>query len=64
MFKHQKTVLDGVSDNERLFKKELEKSLKWLNPADQPLFKDWVKNTYYNKYPEIIEKLLSSKTLN
>ncbi|MFC2089596.1 hypothetical protein ACFLT1_02375 [Bacteroidota bacterium] len=64
MFEHLKIVLNGVSDSERLFKKELEKSLNWLNPSEQSIFKDWVKNRYYEKYPEIIEKAFSSTKLN
>ena len=64
MFEYHKIVINGVSDNERLFKKELIKSLNWISPSEQPNFKDWVKEKYYEKYPDIIEHVFNARNMS
>nr|WP_319398945.1 hypothetical protein [uncultured Carboxylicivirga sp.] len=60
MLEHQKKVLTSVSENPELFKKELEKSLQWLNHEEQNQFKEWVKEKYESHYPKIIAEFLST----
>lgn len=55
MLEHQMHVLRAVADNRELFKKELIKSLKWLNPDQLPLFKRWVNENFHQQYPHLIE---------
>lgn len=54
MLKHQQAVLNGVRSNRNLFKKELIKSLKWLNKNDLSHFIIWVTDNFYREYSEII----------
>lgn len=54
MLEHQKIVLNGVSDSKELFRKELLKSLIWLNAEEQTQLRRWVKENFWNKHAEII----------
>ncbi|NOZ48361.1 MAG: hypothetical protein GXO79_16540 [Chlorobi bacterium] len=54
MLEHQKLVLKGVDNNRQLFKKELSKSLNWLNSDELDKLKSWVLENYFNRYNEII----------
>ncbi len=54
MLEHQKKVLSGVSNNPYLFKKELLKSIKWLNHDDLAELQKWLKNKYGERYAGII----------
>ena len=60
MLEHQMTVLKGVSHDKTLFKKELMKSLAWLNAQDQTQLWRWVNENYQHVHPEIIRELLYS----
>lgn len=57
MLEHQKTVLAGVSNNKQLFKKELVKSLGWLNNGELTAFTEWVKENFYQLYGDIINEV-------
>ncbi len=54
MLEHQKKVLSGVSNNPYLFKKELLKSLKWLNHDELAELQKWLKQKYGDRYASII----------
>lgn len=54
MLKHQQAVLKGVRGNRNSFKKELIKSLRWLNNNDLSQFIKWVIDNFYREYSEII----------
>ena len=43
MLELSKLVLQKVSFDKNLFKKELGKSLVWIKGEDRPKFKNWVK---------------------
>jgi len=58
MLEHQKTVLAGVSNNKQLFKKELKKSLGWLNNSELTVFIKWVNENYYKLHGDIINEVL------
>ena len=64
MLEHQKRVLQGVSHNPYLFKKELIKSLHWLTTYEQVLFEKWVYENYYHLYPEAIDTIVGEHVQN
>lgn len=58
MLEHQKIVLRGVSHDKSLFRKELIKSMAWLNANDQTELRSWVSQIYRDQYPNIIKDIL------
>lgn len=60
MLELQKIVLQQVSDHKELFKKELLKSLKWLNSEEIILLKEWVLNQFSNRYRDVINETFYS----
>jgi hypothetical protein len=56
MLELQKLVLQQVSDQKELFKKELLKSLKWLNSEEIVMLKEWVLNQFSNRYMDMINE--------
>ena len=60
MLEHQKIVLKGVGDNKVLFRKELIKSISWLEGDDLALFRNWVGINFSHMHPEIIQEVLHS----
>ena len=60
MLEHQKTVLRGVSDDKTLFRKELIKSMVWLDAHEQTELQGWVCTNYQMLHPEIIKDVLHS----
>jgi len=61
MLEHQKTVLNGVKYDKKLFRKELTKSMKWLNVYEQTQLRKWVNENFYHLHSEIIEDVFCSK---
>lgn len=59
MLEHQKIVLQNVSDNKELFRKELEKSLKWLKSWEIYKLHRWVKDNFSKSHKEIIDDVFS-----
>ena len=60
MLKHQKTVLKGVRNNRILFKKELIKSLQWLNNRELSQLIKWVRENFYREYAEVIREVFKN----
>ncbi len=58
MLEHQKKVLQGVADNADLFKKELVKSMIWLNAEELTSLREWLKDTYWEVHKNIIHEVL------
>nr|WP_321452327.1 hypothetical protein [uncultured Carboxylicivirga sp.] len=56
-----KTVLNGVHEDKFLFRKELIKSLSWLNAEDQHKLQIWVRDHYYCEHADVIEEILNTK---
>lgn len=54
MLEYQKLILEKVSFNKELFKKELSKSHNWLNSYEFNLLLYWALKTFNYKYAEII----------
>ncbi|MCG8700681.1 MAG: hypothetical protein MI922_21695 [Bacteroidales bacterium] len=57
MLEHQKIVLQNVSYNKSLFKKELCKSIAWLNSAELDQFRLWVREKFWQTHGEIIQEV-------
>lgn len=51
-------VLDLVSFDERLFRKEFKKTLIWIPKHEHTLIADWfIRNGHYVKFPDLGELL-------
>lgn len=58
MLESCKTVLNGVKEDKYLFRKELLKSLAWLNSDEQKTLSHWVKDNFHRQHADIIEEVL------
>ena len=58
MLELQKKVLNGVSNDKGLFKKELIKSLAWLNSFELKELKKWLMAKFYDVHRDIINEVL------
>ena len=59
MLEHQKIVLSGVSDNQMLFRKELSKSMQWLNTEQQRQLGRWVRENFNHQHAQVIDEVLN-----
>lgn len=59
MLEHQKIVIDKVSTDRDLFRKELIKSLKWLSHDEIIELQKWVKEKYWKMHEEVIRELFT-----
>ncbi|MFW5700805.1 MAG: hypothetical protein ACOCWM_03860 [Cyclobacteriaceae bacterium] len=57
MLEHQKIVLRNVADNMELFKKELIKSLAWLNAHEITQLRRWLKENYRTTHKGILDEV-------
>jgi hypothetical protein len=59
MLRYTEIILQKVSFNKELFRKELEKSIKWLKKEEVVLLKAWViinfGSTYYDVISEVFQ---------
>jgi hypothetical protein len=53
MLEYVKTVLQKVSFNDTLFRKELSKSLKWLSEHERAELHKWINRTYGSVYKNV-----------
>jgi hypothetical protein len=58
MLELQKKVLNGVSNDKGLFKKELIKSIAWLNTFELKELKKWLMNNFYHIHKDVINEVL------
>lgn len=58
MLELQKKVLTNVAQNKETFRKELYKSMGWLNAEELTEFRKWVKVNYWNTHRDIITEVL------
>ncbi len=58
MLEHQKKVLQGVSNDPFLFRKELIKSAAWLNSHELTQLRLWVREQFYPVHKNIIDDIL------
>lgn len=55
MLEFCKSILEKVSFDQVLFKKELVKSIQWINKTDAKSLTDWCIEMYGNKHSDIIQ---------
>ncbi|PKQ67295.1 hypothetical protein BZG01_07850 [Labilibaculum manganireducens] len=56
MLEHQKFVLQSVSDQKHLFRKELLKSFEWLTEKEQVELFTWLKSNFYFSHKDCVEQ--------
>ena len=56
MLEFSKKILQKVSFDKGLFKKELQKSVIWINKHEKAVLKIWAL-TYFSHYKEIIQEV-------
>ena len=54
MYEMSKKILERVSFDRALFKKELLKALNWLKPDEKLLLKVWCLSTFGHMYKDVI----------
>lgn len=59
ILEHQKIVLSGVEDHSQLFRKELLKTISWLDDKEQDSLEKWVRKNYYHIHSETIDEVFS-----
>lgn len=57
MLDHQKMVLQNVSNDENLFRKELLKSLHWLSSPERNQLYLWLKANFGDNYQSLISEV-------
>lgn len=62
MFEFCKNILEKVSFDKTLFRKELTKSFKWLKPQEKMLLMVWCIGTFGHKYRDVILEVYNSVT--
>ena len=62
MFELSKNILEKVSFDKSLFRKELMKAMKWLKPDEKTLLKVWCLTTFGNQYRDVITEVYKNVT--
>jgi hypothetical protein len=57
MLEHQKILLTNSIHDKEMFRKELVKSLKWLDQFERQKLYLWLKEQFWNSYSETIESV-------
>jgi hypothetical protein len=60
MLELSKNILQKVSFDKTLFRKELLKAIKWLQPSEKLLLKMWCLSTFGSVYREIVVDVFRS----
>lgn len=60
MLEMTKTVLEKVSFDRTLFRKELKKSIQWLRKEETLLLKTWCLTTFAGQYDEVVLEVFQS----
>lgn len=62
MLEMSKMILQRVSFDKSLFRKELSKAYKWLKPDEKLLLKVWCLSTFGHMYRDVIMEVFKSFT--
>ena len=60
MLDYSKTLLNKVSFDRRLFKKELNKAISWIKKEDRLTLQIWCLATYGHRYKDVIVESFSA----
>ena len=58
MFELQKLVLKNVASDKKLFKKELYKSIAWLNSNELTKLRIWLRENFRETHQDVIEEVM------
>jgi hypothetical protein len=61
MLEHQKTIIKNSLHDKDMFRKELIKSLKWLDQIEQQKLYLWLKEQYWNTHSDLIESVFKMR---
>ncbi len=59
MFEYAKVILPKVSFSRELFRKELAKCMKWVEPNELDEFTQWCNENFGEMYPDILNDVLT-----
>ena len=62
MYEMSKHILQKVSFDKALFRKELAKALTWLQPKEKILLKVWCLTTFGTQYRDVILEVYKNVT--
>ena len=62
MFELSKKILEKVSFDKTLFRKELTKAVKWLKPDEKMMLMVWCLATFGNQYKDVIKEVFKNIT--
>jgi hypothetical protein len=62
MYELSKNILEKVSFDKTLFRKELTKAVKWLKPDEKTLLKVWCLGTFGHQYKSEIMEVFKNVT--
>ena len=62
MFELSKKILEKVSFDKTLFRKELTKAVKWLKPDEKTMLMVWCLATFGNQYKDVIKEVFKNIT--
>jgi hypothetical protein len=62
MLEHQKIILMNSVHDKNMFRKELMKSIKWLDQIEQQKLYLWLKEKFWNIYRDLIESIFNLET--
>ena len=60
MFELSKNILQKVSFDKALFRKELMKAVKWLKPEEKTLLMIWCVATFGHQYKDVINEVFKN----
>jgi hypothetical protein len=60
MFELSKNILQKVSFDKALFRKELMKAVKWLKPEEKTLLMIWCVTTFGHQYKDVINEVFKN----
>ena len=62
MYELSKNILEKVSFDKTLFRKELTKALKWIKPDEKMLLMVWCIATFGHKHNDVITEVFKNIT--
>jgi hypothetical protein len=57
MLDHQQIILNQISHDKELFRKEIVKSFKWLKSYEIIMLRRWLKENFYKTHADVIHEV-------
>ena len=57
MLDHQKIILEQLSHDKEMFRKEIIKSFKWLRSYEIIMLRKWLKENYSDTHADVIHEV-------